>query len=152
MSAVINGVDGLKAMVGQTLGTSTWREMAFEDIVRFADATGDHQWLHVDRERCVRESPYGAPIAHGYFTMSLIAGLFFSVVEIRGFKAVVNYGMDKVRFPTPLRAGSQYRLVLKLAEVRDVAGGVEALMNATIEVQGDAKPACAAMIIYRYLT
>jgi acyl dehydratase len=152
MMSVIDGVDGLRALAGQSLGVSTWHEMAFEDIVRFADATGDHQWLHVDRERCLRESPYGAPIAHGYFTVALIAGLFFTVVEVKGFKAVVNYGMDKVRFPTPLRAGSQYRLVLGLAEVREVKGGFEGVMNATIEVQGEPKPACAATIIYRFLT
>src|SRR5207253_658317 len=81
------------------LGKSEWRTMKYEDIVRFADATGDHQWIHVDRERVKRDSPFGAPIAHGYFTLSLIAGLFFEMVETRNFGMVINYGLNKVRFP-----------------------------------------------------
>lgn len=148
---VIDSIDSLRALVGQPLGASEWKTMGFADIVRFADATGDHQWLHVDKERCLRESPYGAPIAHGYFSVSLIAGLFFEIVEVAGFKAVVNYGLDKVRFPNPLKAEQRYRLVLGLTELREVKGGVEAVMNATIEVEGEAKPCCAAVVLYRFM-
>ncbi|HUB08268.1 MAG TPA: MaoC family dehydratase [Myxococcales bacterium] len=148
---VIEGLAGLRARVGQELGRTDWRTMQFEDIVRFADATGDHQWIHVDRERARRESPFGAPIAHGYFTLSLVAGLFMELLDLRGFKLVINYGLNKVRFPTPLKEGARYRLVLKLAELKDVTGGVEALLPATIEVEGEAKPACVAEVVYRFL-
>ncbi|MHB8419254.1 MAG: MaoC family dehydratase [Myxococcales bacterium] len=148
---VIEGVAGLRARVGQELGRSDWKTMRFDDIVRFADATGDHQWIHVDRERALRESPFGAPIAHGYFTLSLVAGLFMELLELRGFKLVINYGLNKVRFPTPLKEGARYRLALRLAELKDVSGGVEALLPAAIEVEGEAKPACAAEVVYRFL-
>src|SRR5438445_3136444 len=98
---LIDGIAGLKSLVGKDLGASEWREMKFEEIVKFADATGDHQWIHVDRERAAK-GPFAAPVAHGYFTLSLIAGLFFEMVESKGFGAVLNYGLNKVRFPAPL--------------------------------------------------
>jgi len=123
---VIEGVQGLKSLVGKDLGTSEWRTMTFEDIQRFADATGDHQWIHVDRERAKRESPFRAPVAHGYFTLSLIAGLFFELVETKGFKLVVNYGLNKV------------------------PNTVEGLIAANVEVEGEKKPACAAEIVFRF--
>ncbi len=151
MKTTIDGISGLRKQVGAELGRTDWRPMRFEDIVRFADATGDHQWIHVDRERALKESPFGAPIAHGYFTLSLVAGLFMELLELRGFKLVINYGLNKVRFPAPLKEGARYRLVLKLAELKDVQGGVEALMPATIEVEGEAKPACVAEVVYRFL-
>jgi acyl dehydratase len=147
----VQGVDGLKALVGQPLGTSEWRTMRFEDIVGFAELTGDRQWIHTDRARAERESPYGAPIAHGYFSVSLIGGLFFEIVDVSGFKAIVNYGLNKVRFPTPLKADARYRLSLRLNEVKDINGGVEGTMQATVEVEGEAKPACAAEMVFRFL-
>lgn len=147
----LQGVAGLKALVGQSLGTSDWRTMRFEDIVRFAEATGDRQWLHVDRERAERESPYGAPIAHGYFSLSLVGGVFFELVDVSGFKAVVNYGLNKVRFPAPLKAGARYRVALTLSDVKDIAGGVEGTMQATVEIEGGSKPACAAELVFRFL-
>jgi acyl dehydratase len=147
---VIDGVAGLKALVGKDLGKSEWRPMRFEDIVRFADATGDHQWIHVDRERAQRESPFGAPIAHGYFTVSLIAGLFFELVEPRNFAMVINYGLNKVRFPAPLKEGQRYRLALKVQDAKDAGNSVEGLLTATIEVEGESKPACVAEIVYRF--
>ncbi|WP_257459177.1 MaoC family dehydratase [Archangium lipolyticum] len=148
---IIDGLDGLKALVGQQLGASEWKELAYEDIVRFAEATGDFQWIHLDRERCQRESPFGVPIAHGYFSVSRIAGLFFEVVEIRGFALVLNYGLNKVRFPAPLKLGARYRLSLKLAELKDIPKGVEAQLLASIEIEGESKPACAAEVLYRYM-
>jgi acyl dehydratase len=148
---VIEGVDGLKAMLGKELGASEWKQLAYEDIVRFAEATGDFQWIHVDRERCRRESPYGVPIAHGYFSLSRIAGLFFEVAEVRGFALVLNYGLNKVRFPSPLKEGARYRLTLKLAELKELPKGVEGVMLANIEVEGESKPACAAELVFRFL-
>jgi len=147
---VIEGVQGLKSLIGKDLGTSEWRTMTFEDIQRFADATGDHQWIHVDRERAKRESPFRAPVAHGYFTLSLIAGLFFELVETKGFKLVVNYGLNKVRFPAPLKEGQRYRLAIRLQDASEVANTVEGLIAANVEVEGEKKPACAAEIVFRF--
>ena len=147
---VIEGAAGLKALAGKELGQSGWRTLRFEDIQRFADATGDQQWIHVDRERA-RAGPFGAPIAHGYFTVALIAGLFFELVEPRGFSAVINYGLNKVRFPAPLKEGQRYRLAMKLGEVKDVPGGIEGLLGATIEVEGQPKPCCAAEVVFRFI-
>ena len=147
---VIDGIKGLEALAGKELGKSEWRTMTFEDIVRFADATGDHQWIHVDRERARRESPFGAPVAHGYFTLSLVAGLFFDLVEPRNFALVINYGLNKVRFPAPLKEGQRYRLSMKLQDAKQVQNAVEALLAATIEVEGESKPACAAEVVYRF--
>ena len=146
----IDGLAGLESLAGKELGVSDWRTMRFEDIQKFADVTGDHQWIHVDRERA-KAGPFGAPIAHGYFTVSLIAGLFFSMVEAKGFKAVLNYGLNKVRFPAPLREGKRYRLALKLAEVKDAQGGLDASFVATIEIEGEPKPTCVAELIYRFI-
>ena len=147
---LIDGIGGLKALAGKELGRSGWREMTFEMIKAFADATGDHQWIHVDKERCKRESPFGAPIAHGYFTVSLIAGLFFELVEVRNFGMVINYGLNKVRFPAPLKEGQKFRLAIKLGDVKEVPNGVEGLLNAAVEIEGSDKPACAAEILYRF--
>jgi acyl dehydratase len=147
---VIDGIAGLEALAGKELGKSEWRKMTFEDIVRFADATGDRQWIHVDRERARRESPFGAPIAHGYFTVSLIAGLFFELVEPRNFAMVINYGLNKVRFPAPLKEGQRYRLSVKLNDAKQIANAVEALLVATMEIEGESKPACVAELVYRF--
>jgi acyl dehydratase len=147
---VIDGIAGLTALSGKELGKSDWRSMAYEDIVRFADATGDHQWIHVDRERARRESPFGAPIAHGYFTVALIAGLFFDIVEPRNFAMVINYGLNKVRFPAPLKEGQRYRLSVRLSDAKQVSNAIEALMIATMEIEGESKPACVAEIVYRF--
>jgi acyl dehydratase len=147
---VIDGIAGLLALAGKDLGKSEWRVMKYEDIVRFADATGDHQWIHIDRERVKRESPFGAPIAHGYLTLSLVAGLFFDLVEPRNFGMVINYGLNKVRFPAPLKEGQRYRLAMKLQDAKQAGNAVEALLAATIEVEGESKPACAAEVVYRF--
>jgi acyl dehydratase len=147
---VIDGIAGLEALAGKELGKSEWRTMTFEDIVRFADATGDHQWIHVDRERARRESPFGAPIAHGYFTVSLIAGLFFEIIEPRNFAMVINYGLNKVRFPAPLKEGQRYRLSVKVQDAKQVSNAVEALLVATMEIEGESKPTCVAELVYRF--
>jgi acyl dehydratase len=147
----IDGIAGLKSLVGKDLGASEWRTLKFEDIVRFADATGDHQWIHVDRARIAKESPFGAPIAHGYYSVSIIAGLFFEVVETKGMAMVINYGLNKVRFPSPLKEGARYRLSCKLGEVKETGNAHEGLITATIEIEGSAKPACVAEVVFRFM-
>jgi acyl dehydratase len=147
---LIDGIAGLKALVGKDLGVGTWRTMTYEDIKRFADATGDHQWIHLDKERIARESPFKKPVAHGYFTLSLIAGLFFELVEVKGFGMVVNYGLNKVRFPAPLKEGQKYRLNVKLLDCKEVGNAVEGLLGAAIEVEGESKPACVAEVVFRF--
>ncbi len=151
MKTTIDGVAGLKALVGRELGKSEWRSMTYDAIVKFADATGDHQWIHVDRERIQRESPFGAPVAHGYFSLSLIAGLFFELVEVKNFAMVINYGLNKVRFPAPLKEGQKYRLSVKLLEVKEAGSALEGILTASIEIEGEAKPACAAELVFRFL-
>ena len=146
----IDGAAGLKALVGKDLGQTPWQEMTYDAIVKFADATGDHQWIHVDRERIAKQSPFGKPIAHGYFTVSLIAGLFFELVEVKGFGMVINYGLNKVRFPAPLKEGQKYRLSVKLMEAKEISGGLEGLMAATVEIEGEQKPACVAELVFRF--
>lgn len=148
---VIGGIADLERLVGKELGVTTWRTLRFEDIARFAEATGDRQWIHVDRERIARESPFGVPIAHGYYSVSVIAALFFELAEIGGGAIVVNYGLNRVRWPAPLKEGAAYRLRCELLELTPVRGGHDALMKATIEIEGEAKPACVAEIVYRFL-
>ncbi len=147
---VIDGVAGVEALSGKELGVSEWRQMTYEAIVKFAEATGDHQWIHVDRERTARESPFGKPIAHGYFTLSLIAALFFELVEVKNFAMVINCGLNRVRFPAPLKEGQRYRLKVKLGEVTRIPNGAEGLLSAAVEVEGERKPACVAELVFRF--
>jgi acyl dehydratase len=146
----INGREELKSYVGKELGTSDWYTMKFEEIVAFADATGDHQWIHVDRERAKKESPFKAPIAHGYYSVSRIAGIFMEMVEFKGFAMAINYGLNKVRFPTPLKEGQKYRMKADLVSVTDVPNGIETLFKMTTEVDGEAKPCMVAEVVFRY--
>lgn len=145
---VINGVDGLKAAVGQHFGYSEYVEITQERVNQFAEATGDHQWIHVDVERA-KSGPFGGPIAHGYLTLSLGPMLYPTVVRIEGFTMGVNYGANKIRFPSPVPVGSKLRLGVKLLEVEDIAGGVQMTMEFTFECEGAAKPSCVAEIIFR---
>ena len=151
MPTTIHGADGLRNLAGKDLGATAWQTMEFARIQAFADATDDHQWIHVDRERIAKESPFGAPIAHGYLTLSLVAGLFFELVQLEGFQMVINYGCNKVRYPNPLKEGMRYRLAMTLAEVAERKEWLEATFVATIEVEGQSKPACVAECVYRYL-
>ncbi|MFM8484431.1 MAG: MaoC family dehydratase [Actinomycetota bacterium] len=149
MSArVITGIDGLKAAVGQHLGYSEYLEITQERVNKFADATGDHQWIHVDVERA-KSGPFGGPIAHGYLTLSLGPMLYPTVVRIEGFSMGVNYGANKVRFPSPVPVGEKLRLGVKLLDVEEIAGGVQTTMEFTFECEGAAKPSCVAEIIFR---
>jgi acyl dehydratase len=150
MARTINGIDELKALVGEPLGTSDWLEITQERVDLFAEATGDHQWIHVDPERA-KAGPFGGTIAHGYLTMSLGPVLLPQVVTVTGFSMALNYGLDKLRFPSPVPVGSKLRLSAKLAAVADVAGGVQTTYVLTFEVDGQDKPACVAEALYRWL-
>ncbi len=151
MTTIIDGIDELKAKVGEHLGYSDWLEITQERVNQFADATGDHQWIHVDVERAKAESPFGGPIAHGYLTLSLAPALVPQVVQVRGFSMGVNYGAGKVRFPSPVPVGAKLRVGAELSDVSDVNGGVQVQMLLTFEVEGASKPSCVAEVIYRYL-
>jgi len=146
---VIDGIDGMKTLIGAHLGYSDYMEITQERVNMFADATGDHQWIHVDPERATRESPFGGPVAHGYLTLSLGPVLYPKVVSVSGFSMGVNYGANKVRFVSPVPVGANLRLGVKLLAVDDVAGGVQSTMEFTFEVEGNVKPACVAEIIFR---
>lgn len=149
MSArIIQGIEGLKAAVGEHLGYSDYLEVTQERVNSFADATGDHQWIHVDVERA-KSGPFGGPIAHGYLTLSLGPMLYPTVVRIEGFSMGVNYGANKVRFPSPVPVGAKIRLGVKLLDVEEIAGGVQMTMEFTFECEGAPKPSCVAEIIFR---
>jgi acyl dehydratase len=145
----IDGVDGLKAVVGEHLGYSPWVEITQERVNQFAEATGDHQWIHVDVERAKAESPFGGPIAHGYLTLSLLPSLLPEIVRTTGFTMGVNYGANRVRFMSPVPVGSNLRLGAKLLSVDDIAGGVQMVYEATFEVEGNPKPSCVAEVVLR---
>jgi acyl dehydratase len=149
MSITVNGIDELKKLAGSDLGTSEWIEVTQERINTFADATGDHQWIHVDPEKAA-EGPFGAPIAHGYLTLSLFIPLFTELLDVEGVSTKVNYGLNKVRFPSPVKVGSRIRLVGKLAEVEDVPGGVQITVDGTIEIEGAPKPAAVLQSLSRF--
>jgi acyl dehydratase len=152
MTTIINGADELKKKVGEHLGYSPWLEITQERVNQFAEATGDHQWIHVDVERAKAESPFGGPIAHGYLTLSLAPSLLPQVVQIQGFPMAVNYGTGKVRFPSPVPVGSNLRVGAALDGVEDVTGGVQVQMTLTFEVEGAAKPSCVAEVLFRYFS
>ena len=152
MTVIIEGAAGLQQYAGKAIGSTSWEPMRFETIQAFADATGDQQWIHVDRARIASEpSPFGAPIAHGYLTLSLVAGKFFDLLDLQGFKLVVNYGCNKVRFPSPLKENDSWRLSLQIGEVSQKGEWIEAIFLASIEVEGAKKPACVAECVYRFL-
>ncbi|PNG17971.1 MaoC family dehydratase [Streptomyces cahuitamycinicus] len=149
MSLTVNGLDELKKLAGSDLGTSEWIEVTQERINTFADATGDHQWIHVDPERA-KDGPFGAPIAHGYLTLSLFIPLFTELLDVQGVTTKVNYGLNKVRFPSPVKAGSRIRLTAKLSEVEEVPGGVQITVEGAIEIEGATKPAAVLQSLSRF--
>ena len=151
MTTIVQGIDGLKEKVGSHLGYSDWVEVSQDQVNLFADATDDHQWIHVDPERA-KQGPFGGPIAHGYLTLSLAPVLFAQVLRVDGISMGVNYGCEKVRFPSPVPVGAKVRMGAAIESVDDVAGGVQATITATIEVEGAPKPSCVAQVVYRYYT
>jgi acyl dehydratase len=152
MTITVNGIEELKALEGRTLGPSEWREVTQEEIDRFADLSGDHQWIHVDVERAKTESPFGTTVAHGNLTLSMIDGFRPHLLESTGFKLGVNYGWNKVRFAAPVPAGSRIRGSVETLAVEDLGGGWHQVTQKwTVEVEGSEKPACVAESVGRVL-
>lgn len=161
MSAVINATEteskatvfksplDLEAAVGQVLGASDWLTIDQERINLFADATGDHQWIHVDPEKA-QQGSFGCTIAHGYLTLSLVNMFLPQIVDVQGISMGVNYGSDKLRFPAPVKVNSRVRGVGELVAVEQVKGGVQAVIRVTVEIEGEARPACVVDTISRY--
>jgi acyl dehydratase len=143
----------LQSAVGKEIHTSPWIEVTARRVLAFAEATGDHQWIHVDPERAARESPYGGAIAHGYLTLSLYPMLRGLVEEATplfpGVQRVINYGINKLRFPSAVRVGSRVRARCTLVSVEEISGGLQLTENCAIEIEGEAKPACVAELIMR---
>jgi acyl dehydratase len=147
----ISGIDELRTKVGEELGVSEWHEVTQDEIDAFADATGDHQWIHVDPERAA-ETPFGSTIAHGLYTLSLGPRFTFALFTIEGFAFGLNYGYNKVRFPAPLPVDSRLRMRATLASVDDVPGGVQLTITQTFEREGEEKPVCVAESVARMYT
>ena len=151
MPTVVHSPADLLGLVGADLGTTDWVEVTQDRIVLFADATGDHQWIHVDVERAEAESPFGGPIAHGYLTLSMVNLFLPELLTVEGASMGVNVGLEKVRFPSPVPVGSNLRLGAQLDAVDEIGGGWSQIsMTFTFEVEGASKPACVAEIIFRY--
>ena len=145
---IFESVDALRAAVGEHLGYSDWHEVTQEQIDLFAQATGDHQWIHVDAERAAA-GPFGTTIAHGFLTLSLISMLARQVSRVDGVRMVINYGCNRVRFPAPVPVGSRVRAGVLVKSVDDVAGGVQVVYEVTIERDGGEKPCCVAETVSR---
>jgi acyl dehydratase len=149
MTTTIDGINGLEKLVGEHLGYSEWHQVTQEQVNLFADATGDHQWIHVDVERA-KAGPFGGPIAHGYLTLSLAPTLLTEIMQVDGVSMGINYGLNKLRFPSPVPVGSKVRAGATLANVEPVSGGVQVTLNTTFEIEGGSKPVCVAEILFRY--
>ena len=139
----------LPTLAGRDLGFSEYRTVTQEQINTFADATDDHQWIHVDPERAA-SGPFGAPIAHGFLTLSLAVAFWTELLEVEGVGTKVNYGLDKVRFPAPVTVGSRIRMSAVIAEVAEIPGGYQLVVDQTVEIEGGSKPAVAARGLYRF--
>src|SRR5689334_19536016 len=146
-----NGIDEVKAAAGRHLGYSDWLEITQDRIDQFAEATGDDQWIHVDPERA-KDGPFGATIAHGYLTLALSNYFLPQILAVEGVSMGVNYGVNKVRFPSPVPVGSKVRAGAELAAVEDVKGGIQTTTIITVEIEGQDKPACVIESLSRYLS
>lgn len=149
-STRFTGIDDARSKLGQEIGLSDWMLIDQERVNVFARVTGDEQWIHVDAERAKRESPFGGPIAHGYLTLSLLAKFAGECIDVEGIKLAVNYGLNRVRFASPVKVGSRVRARFVLAQVDDITGGAQVVWQVTIEIEGQEKPACAAEMVVRW--
>ena len=150
MTSTVNGLDELTALAGADLGHTGWVQVTQPRVDLFADATGDHQWIHVDPARAAA-GPFGGTIAHGYLTLSMVIPLFGELLEVTGISMAINYGLNKVRFPAPVPVGSKIRLAARLAAVEPAGdNAVQLTADFTVEVDGGVKPGCVAQAIYRY--
>ncbi|MFC9663996.1 MaoC family dehydratase [Nocardia sp. NPDC127606] len=150
MPTTIDDVDALHRLLGQQLESSDWFDITQDRVKTFADATEDHQWIHIDVARANAESPFGAPIAHGYLTLSLLSAMVLQVLTVRQTSMAVNYGLNKVRFPAPVPVGSKIRLEAEVTSVEDIAGGVQITLRATVHCTAVNKPVCVAEPVYRF--
>lgn len=149
MTTTVDGLAELQAKVGEHLGYSDWHEITQDQVNKFADATGDHQWIHVDVKRAMG-GPFGGPIAHGYLTLSLAPTMLAETVRVNGVVMGVNYGLNKLRFPSPVPVGARLRMGAKVAGVEPINGGVQATYELTFETEGGSKPSCVAEVLFRY--
>ncbi len=138
-----NSVDEMTAAIGEDLGYGDWLEITQERIDAFADATGDHQWIHVDPERA-KDGPFGKTVAHGYLTLSLLPLLAGGIFTVNGPKLVINYGLNKVRFPSPVTVGSRIRANAEIVSIDDSPAGISMVVRSTVQIEGGEKPACVA--------
>ena len=150
MTTTANGLDELKALANTDLGQTGWIQISQDRVNMFADATGDHQWIHVDKEKAAA-GPFGGTIAHGYLTLAMIIPLFGELLSVGGIGMGINYGLNKVRFPAPVQVGSKIRLSGRLGDIEPAgASAVQVVADFTVEVEGSDKPACVAQAVYRY--
>ena len=143
-------LEEMRACVGQEVAVSDWVEISQQRIGLFAEATDDHQWIHTDPARAAAESPFGGTVAHGFLTLSLLPALLAKALHMVDMKMGLNYGLNKVRFPSALKEGQRYRLSCKLGELKEVQNAYESLMLCAIEIEGEQKPACAAEVVFRF--
>ena len=149
MAALTLTLDELRGYAGKQLGSSDWHEVTQDQVNLFADATGDHQWIHVDPGRAAA-GPFGGTIAHGFLTLSLASMLLWEVLEVSDASVTVNYGLNRVRFPAPLPVGSRIRADVSCVAVEEVSGGLQATLALTFEREGGGKPVCVAELLLRY--
>jgi acyl dehydratase len=150
MSATTTTLSALPSLKGTVLGTSEWFEITQQRVNTFADATDDHQWIHVDVERAARESPFGGPVGHGYLTLSLFVPMWSQVLVVTDTTMAVNYGLNKVRFPAPVPVGSKVRLTATLVDVAEVKGGLQLTVGGVVEREGGDKPVCVLEAVMRF--
>jgi acyl dehydratase len=150
MTTSVETLNDLASYVGKELGTSSWVDVDQDRINAFADATDDHQWIHVDAERA-KDGPFGGTIAHGYLTLSLLIPMWTDILEVGDVQTMMNYGLNKVRFPSPVPSGSKIRARATLASFETIPGGAQLAVDILVERQGGDKPACVAQLVLRYL-
>ena len=151
MTTTVDRLDEFHGLVGKQIGYSEWQTITQEQVNLFADATDDHQWIHVDPE-AAKKGPFGGPIAHGYLTLSLAPILLNKVLVINNMTFGINYGANKVRFPSPVPVGAELRMGVTVASADDVDGGEQVVFDLVMEVKDAPKPACVAQVVYRYFT
>lgn len=149
MSTTVATPTNLLGLTGESLGATEWITITQHAVNTFGRVTGDEQWIHCDVERAL-SGPFGGPIAHGYLSLSLVGPLFAELLTVENASMVVNYGLDRVRFPAPVPVGSRVRLTSTVAEVTEVNGAVQLVADATVEVEGATKPVCVARLVYRF--
>lgn len=143
-------VDEAADLAGRDLGHTEYRAVTQDRVNTFADATDDHQWIHVDPDRAAKESPFGGPVAHGFLSLSLVIPMWYELLAVSDAKATVNYGLDKVRFVSPVPVGARIRMQAVVVDAAEVTGGVQVTVDQTIEIEGATKPAVVARSLYRF--